>query len=188
MSQTSVSLTAVSALPGLPAKDRLTDWITGISGESDDGLAVGDFVYISDYNDRDGLVVKKMETTAASTTACDGVILYDSRQQGQIKNKGTVSIVRKGLVYVKASWFSGAISAGAQLAYDLSAGKFIAGGDAKFDESDGTLHPTATLGAGDILVTGLRLFSAVTAAEATAGTKLLQVEVNFPSSQFVAQA
>ena len=182
MPQTKVNLNQQVAIAGMTAKLRPVDIITGVSQEVDDGLDFGDPVRISVYEDAGGVKVNKVNTTASQTKSIDGFVTYDSRPGGQIKNLQTVGVVRKGFIWVKAGWFSGAVAAGSTLVYDLSAGKFIAG-NFQYDVSDAKYTNTATLAAGDIVCGGIVLWSAVTAAEATAGTKLLLVEVNLPGVQ-----
>lgn len=175
--QTEVKLTTDIAIAGMPARDRRTvDLFSAINLGPDDEVSSGDFVHVTEYSRNDGVGVRKIGTSGVTEIA--GIVWYDSKEQGITRQNGTISVVRKGLVYVKASWFSGAVAAGSFLAYDISAGKFVANGNPFLKGS---------LGTGDIVVGGgLKTWTAVSAAEATAGTKLIQVEVNLPCGQFVA--
>ena len=186
MPQTSVKLDQDVSITGNPVNTRPYDHFTGMSGEADDGLNFGDPVYISIYSERYS-EVKKLGTTGTAAPRLDGFVLYDSRMGGVIKNKEHLSIVRKGIIWVKASLFAGAVNAGVSLYYDLSAGKF-AGMSAQYDISASSFKVNATLAAGDIAIPGLVLWGALSAAEVTAGTKLVPLEVNLPGLQGVTVA
>ena len=186
MPQTSVSLNQDTAIQGMIAKLRPVDIFTGCNKESDDTLNFGDPVYISSFTNTI-FEVKQLDKTATNTTRVDGFVVYDSRMDGKILNNQSVGVVRKGFIWTVASWFSGAVSAGNTVVYDLSAGKFIAN-TIQWDVSSTLFKNTATVAAGDIVVPGVRVWTALTAAEATAGTKLVLTELNLPDFQAVAVA
>lgn len=181
MPQTKVEFNPADAIKGMIVNTRLFDSFTASNGEADNALNHGDAVYISSF-DNYKPVVKKADKTAANTKRIDGFVLYDAKMGGNLKNEDHVAVVRKGVLWVLASWFSGKVDAGSSLVYDLSAGKFVANA-LNWDVSDTKFVSTATLAAGDIVCPGLILLSGVTAAEATTGTKLLQLEVNLPGGQ-----
>ena len=160
--QTTVTTRIKALYPGVFFNNRPTDIVTAISDETDDGLKWGDFAYLSSFSSSaSGLDAPKVKkVTGALGDLPDkilGIVVHEDLPQGQIKKGKSIGLLRKGVVWVDET--SGAITAAAQVFWDVSAGKFITTGDV----------------AGDWILNGFKFFKS-----AAAGV-LVPLEVNLPN-------
>ena len=157
--QKTVLLAHPKAYAGQVAYNRLIDQFTGVVDDNDDVLQHGDFVTITGGADSGGWLVKK-----TVGVRIDGVVVFDYTQEGKIKKGTTVSVLRKGVIWLdKTRNVSGTITALGNFHFEASSNKLKTG-------------PAAA--AGDLTVHGPLVLL-------NSSGDLWPLEVNLPAAQAV---